>query len=590
LPSTLVAPEIPAALPASFYLLCVLYWISAVVGILSPPIPFHLSPGLLLALLWRMPASQRAMLVLLPIVFGGLLPEIIVENMRDTGSPWYWGLIVICALVLRRVCPARDPISTLSDLGRFAVTVTLGVLVSATLGALTASDGPFVLEPWLHRLAGQAIDLLLVTPIAVTLSTDPRGRREVPRSRIAIIEAGCILVLTIAASLVVFGGGWPLLAFLLIPPIMLATLRFGQIGAACATILMLAILAIKIHPNGLGLSGDPDTMLIRFDLATLFLTALVAATQLRQHRTLVAKLRESEARYRILAEGSGDAVLFVDEDWRCWDASASIEALLGYSPAVMERHPIGSCVHCDDLDAFRQAGATALVRQDRPARVQHRIRHSSGEWRWVETRLCAMRGTRHGNALACAIRDISEQRSRELALEQRATIDTLTGLLNRDSFIRSLDDARVTAEQEGQPFALVMFDVDHFKRINDTYGHPAGDRVLHAIGQAMSTVTRSTDAAGRIGGEEFGIVLRGAGIAAATDVCRRLRELIAVEHAFDDIGRPIVPTISIGIAPNYDGVPNEVLMASADRALYAAKHAGRDRAFVLIDDSLVQAL
>ncbi|MFY3431821.1 diguanylate cyclase [Achromobacter mucicolens] len=156
-------------------------------------------------------------------------------------------------------------------------------------------------------------------------------------------------------------------------------------------------------------------------------------------------------------------------------------------------------------------------------------------------------------------------------LRQESTSDTLTGLLNR----RGMDEALALLGAEGTPVAIVAIDVDHFKRINDRYGHAAGDQALQALAGVMREGSRSGDVLTRPGGEEFVMLLPGASMAAAIAIAQRLRARLAITE-----GSPLPAsiTISVGVAHYPDqGATLEAVFERADQALYYAKNHGRDR-------------
>lgn len=144
-----------------------------------------------------------------------------------------------------------------------------------------------------------------------------------------------------------------------------------------------------------------------------------------------------------------------------------------------------------------------------------------------------------------------------------AQTDPLTGLPNR----RAWDERLARAARDGEPFTLAMLDFDHFKSFNDTHGHPAGDRLLKATAAAWRDQLRSGDLLARLGGEEFGLILFDCGLEAASEVTRRLRDLVAEAQ-----------TCSVGLALRRGEEPCDSVLARADQALYEAKAAGRDRA------------
>lgn len=170
-------------------------------------------------------------------------------------------------------------------------------------------------------------------------------------------------------------------------------------------------------------------------------------------------------------------------------------------------------------------------------------------------------------------------RDQRLALtdaERRAQSDALTGVLNRRSLLERLDGACLRARARGLPIALLFIDLDHFKQINDTHGHPAGDACLKAIIGPIQAELRQSDVIGRYGGEEFVVILSSADAAAAQPIAERIRQRVA-ESSVPGFGAPIHLTCSIGIATSDTlGVWGEHLIARADEAVYAAKRCGRN--------------
>lgn len=158
--------------------------------------------------------------------------------------------------------------------------------------------------------------------------------------------------------------------------------------------------------------------------------------------------------------------------------------------------------------------------------------------------------------------------------------DQLTGIFNRRHFEEILDNELARAIRYRGDLSVGMVDIDDFKKINDTYGHPAGDRVLKTIAQAMQNGVRRTDIVARYGGEEFVMILPHTPAEGAFEVAEKLRHKI--EETEIKIGQTLLHvTISIGIASNVGKAPQrEKLMANADAALYDAKHAGKNRTLV----------
>ena len=164
-------------------------------------------------------------------------------------------------------------------------------------------------------------------------------------------------------------------------------------------------------------------------------------------------------------------------------------------------------------------------------------------------------------------------------LMSSALRDGLTKLFNKRYFLERLDSELKFAARHGTSLALLMLDLDHFKKINDSRGHVAGDTVLSTIGAVLQRSARNEDVVARFGGEEFGIILRAIEINSALVMAERVRKLVEATPIQLDGGKTLRATISIGVAcyPATQANTPEELVDAADKALYRAKHGGRDR-------------
>ncbi|HEX2092024.1 MAG TPA: sensor domain-containing diguanylate cyclase, partial [Longimicrobiaceae bacterium] len=180
--------------------------------------------------------------------------------------------------------------------------------------------------------------------------------------------------------------------------------------------------------------------------------------------------------------------------------------------------------------------------------------------------------------LLCALAPLPLRSARQYeALGRRAAEDALTGLPNRRSFEARLAAAASHYERYRRPFSLVILDVDHFKRFNDTWGHEAGDRVLQHVAELLRSTMREVDLAARLGGEEFVVLLPETSLIPAVEAAERVRKVIAANPVVWN-GRPLSVTASLGVATCPDSLPSpDDLLGAADAALYRSKEAGRNR-------------
>lgn len=207
--------------------------------------------------------------------------------------------------------------------------------------------------------------------------------------------------------------------------------------------------------------------------------------------------------------------------------------------------------------------------------LEHPERFGSSSY-WVALQVSiALSGAMLGIILlAAAMFDVID------GLAAEHNLDPATGVLRRDAFEQRVE--RQIIVSQFHPAALIVFDLDHFKSINDRYGHPVGDIVLRRFGRIILDSIRSTDLAGRYGGEEFVVMLHDACPEIALSVAERIRTTLEAAQ-FDETSPPLKVTVSAGVAWHHLGDGFPALFARADRLLYEAKHAGRNRVCMVSD-------
>lgn len=174
------------------------------------------------------------------------------------------------------------------------------------------------------------------------------------------------------------------------------------------------------------------------------------------------------------------------------------------------------------------------------------------------------------------IATVRNRAARARNLKARMVRDSLTGLFNHTHTLQLLEDARFRARRDGQPLTFAMLDIDHFKKVNDTYGHPMGDRVIRSLALFLKQRLRKTDHIGRYGGEEFAVVLPDTDAATAAKVLDEIRKRFAEIH-YPAQPRDLTCTFSCGIAELTEDMDINTLSKQADEALYVAKRGGRNR-------------
>ena len=307
------------------------------------------------------------------------------------------------------------------------------------------------------------------------------------------------------------------------------------------------------------------------------------ANQLEQANTA---LSASEARFRLVAQNTADLVTQLDANGRRVFASPASVDLLGYQPEeLLGGSPLDQ-VHPEDRETLSSA-LQALSNGEAVPPLQYRMRRRDGTYVWVETQGRPL-GPNQGVILA--VRDITMRKLVEDQLAEAsrnlmllATTDGLTGLHNRRSFDETLAKEYARCAREQKPMALLLMDIDHFKKFNDCYGHQEGDDCLKLISRQLQQHTRRpADFAARYGGEEFAVILPATNEAGAShfaEKCRKAIEDLRVPHRGSPLG---IVTVSFGGAcevPAHGSV--EELLRKADKALYQAKSAGRNRVVVV---------
>lgn len=326
--------------------------------------------------------------------------------------------------------------------------------------------------------------------------------------------------------------------------------------------------------------ASPGLLMVPFHIVALVLSLGISALVLNYLRGRT-RTEDSERRARAFLDTTADGVIVIDNDGIVQEFNGGAADMLGYQPDDV----IGQSVNClmfDDEarahDGHVQAIGSAGIRTIGRLR-EVTARHKDGTAVPVEVRVSQT--TVAGKRLHIGIlRDVTVRKKLEQQLREQANTDALTGLMNRRSFLSAARKSLQLAQRHQRPLSILLIDADHFKRINDTHGHGIGDAVLVRLAELVGGIMRETDRLGRIGGEEFAVLLPETAMEGAHLAAERI--LAVVRAARVDVGADTMVrfSVSIGAAtvkPETRTQTLEELMHEADIALYAAKGAGRDR-------------
>ena len=286
----------------------------------------------------------------------------------------------------------------------------------------------------------------------------------------------------------------------------------------------------------------------------------------------------TERRFQSMVRDSSDLITLLDADLRIDYEGPAVENVLGRSPNELVGKFLDEFVHPDDALTVQAQLTKVLTGGLRAsARFEYRAAHASGQWRTIDTVINNLLDEADIGAIVLNGRDVTERRALEMELNEKAFHDTLTGLANRALFMDRLSHAMDRGDRRADPIAVLFLDLDDFKVVNDSLGHPAGDCILVAVAERLRLATRPGDTVARFGGDEFAVLVESGSMpAAATVVAERISE--ALQAIFPVLTSEVSMRASIGIALGRrpQETPDD-LLRDADLAMYMAKHNGKGR-------------
>ncbi|MGM0768231.1 MAG: diguanylate cyclase [Pseudomonadota bacterium] len=324
-----------------------------------------------------------------------------------------------------------------------------------------------------------------------------------------------------------------------------------------------------------------------FVLVTAVVLFVVLLRQLQKDRKLLQlqhrqreALRKRERQLAVLMDnlpGMAYRCRF-DEHWTMLFVSSGCREQTGYAPEDLVDNRVTSyaCLIGEEDNQPLVSEVRQAVDKGEPFSIEYSVSRKDGKRIWVWER---GRGVEENGEMLLEgiVLDISDRKTLEEELSDLATRDSLTGLSNRREMTRVLEEEVARAARYRRELVVLWVDFDHFKDINDSFGHAAGDAVLKNVSQLLLSGIRSVDAMGRFGGEEFVILLPEMGVDEGRETAERLRRLVSDTPVALDSGETVPLTISIGVSvfPRHGRSPRS-LCAAADKAMYLAKGSGRN--------------
>src|SRR6202521_3973754 len=570
--------------------------------------PSYLPVGLTLALL--LCGGRRYV----PAVFISSVVAAVVNYHRPifswSGLP---GSIAIyvgyvgAAAILRRLWRIDPKLGTLRDIGRYIV-ISLGAAILSALfgvlsllgdGRISRSDALRVAADW---WATDALAIITFTPfllvyVAPLVGCWLRSESESGLSAAWRARASATKILELAAQsgFVVFAiwfvfGYAPVIPYqplyLLFVALIWIAVRRGLPGAILATFAISIGMTFAAWITQAQSGSLPKLQLA---MSALGLTGLCLGAVVTERKWAERAIRESEKRYRLLFERNLAGVFRTTLAGRFVECNQATACMFGYdSPEEVMAVPVGNLY---DTDSDREAFLTKLKSEKSVTNQEMKFRRKNGESAWAVLNVSLVDDDAGiASIVEGTLVDITERKVAEQRVQSLAYYDALTGLPNRILLHDRLSKALATARRREHKVALLFFDLDRFKIINDSLGHSVGDLLLQDVAERLKSCAREEDTVARLGGDEFLIVLTHVNdIPGAAVSAERFMDAMTTRFVIQGHSLSIGCSLGISIFPEH-GADSDSLIKHADAAMYSAKDVGRNNFQFFTADMNAQAV
>lgn len=554
------------------------------------------------------PPSGLALALLLvfgwPILAGVALGALLAN--LSTGLPMVIALAIACgntlqayvgAKLLANATDFRRDLSRLRDLVMlFVFGALLSTFVAASIGTLALVQGGRVATElansvWLTWWAGDAMGIIVIAPLVLAWLARPRWEYSARGGLELAILFAALAAINLAAFPNSFGSlsSHLPLAYLLFPPLILIAIRFGLRETALG-LAFVAAMTVWYTAQGVGpfahTSFSESLILLHGFLAVLSLTSLPLAARTSEQRRAEERLRLSANAFDSTADGIlitdiNNRMVYVNQAFSNITGYSAAEAL-GQTPKLLQSGRHDTAFYTEIWRALGDQGHWQ-------GEIWNRRKNGEifPEWLSISAVLNEQKQRSH---YVGVFTDISQHKQAQERLDFLANHDPLTHLANRVSFHEWAHEALLRSQRSGHVVALLFIDLDNFKTINDTLGHPVGDALLLAVAQRLADTVRESDIVARLGGDEFTVLLED--LDDGQDAAMLAQKILAaLEQPFSLAGQVLYISASIGISVYpLDGQNADTLLKHADLAMYRAKADGRNAYRFFSNDLNVQAL